>query len=326
MSRATRVEFPGAIYHAMGRAIGGARSFPEDGHRERFLEFVGQRVEGGDLIVHAFCLMTTHYHLLLETPRAGLSRWMQGILGNYAQWLNLREERFGHLWQGRFKAILVERGPYLLECSRYIHLNPNRAGISRPAERWKWSSYRNYVGGLGKPAVSWVTTKTVLGESGTAGVSEKEARRAYREYVESAKGEAPIDPMERAKAGLVLGSETFVAWVRETLKGRPGSPDEPSLRRLRALGLASPERVEEAVKAEFGDPRVKGRARNILAALLVSRTGLRPSEVARRLGISRSSVTKSVLRVDETVSSDASVAKSVRGITASLLKEDRGQA
>ena len=213
----------------------------------------------------------------------------------------------------------MERGPYLLECSRYIHLNPNRAGLSRPAERWKWSSYRNYVAGIGKPAVSWVTTKTVLGELGTAGTPEKHARRAYREYVESAKGEALIDPLERATAGLVLGGETFVAWVRAQVKDRPESHDEPSLRRLRALGLASPERVENAVKAEFGDPCIPGRARNILAALLVSRTGLRPSEVARRLGVSRSAITKSVLRVDERMSSDAAAAKRVRRITASLL-------
>lgn len=326
MSRATRVEFPGAIYHAMGLAMPEAKAFPGDEHREWFLKSIGQMVESGDLEMHAFCLMTTHYHLLVETPHGSLSRWMHRLLSDYTQWFNVRERRFGHLWKGRYKAILVERGPYLLECSRYIHLNPNRSGLSRPAERWKWSSYRNYVAGLGKPAVPWVTTKTVLGELGTTGVSEKQARRAYREYVESGKGEAPIDPLERATAGLVLGSETFVAWVRERLEGRRDSPDEPSLRRLRALGLASPDRIEEAVGAEFGDSRVKGRARNILAAMLVSRTGLRPAEVARLLGVSRSAVTKSVLRVDEIVRRDPAVARKVRRISADLMREPRGDA
>ena len=190
MSRATRVEFPGAIYHAMGLAMPGAKAFPSDEDRERFLECVGSLVERGDL----------------------------------------------------------------------------------------------------------------------------------------AKGEAPIDPLERATAGLVLGGETFVAWVRAQVKDRPESHDEPSLRRLRALGLASPERVEKAVKAEFGDPCVPGRARSILAALLVSRTGLRPSEVARRLGVSRSAITKSVLRVDERMCSDAAVAKRVRRITAGLLGAEGAQA
>ena len=270
--------------------------FPEDEHRERFLHFVGQVVEGGDLIVHAYCLMTTHYHILLETPRAGLARWMQYLLGVYAQWFNIREKRFGHLWQSRYKAILVEKGPYLAECSRYIHLNPNRAGLSRPAERWRWSSYRNYVGGLGRPAVGWVSTKSVLAEMPAKKGSEKDARRAYREYVESGKGESPISPWERATAGWVLGSDSFVAWVKDQLKGRPASEDEPALRRLRKACLVPPERIEALVKAEFGDPKVKGPARRILAALLVHSSGLRAADVSRRLGVTRSAVSKSQMR------------------------------
>jgi REP element-mobilizing transposase RayT len=297
MSRATRVEYPGALYHAMGRGIDGREVFPEDEHRERFLRLVGKAVESGDLVVHAYCLMTTHYHLLLETPRGGLSRWMQRLLGEYAQGYNIRMERFGHLWQGRYKAILVEPGGYFLECSRYIHLNPARAGLSRPAEGWKWSSYRNYVKGLGRPAVPWVATKMILAEMGGSGVSEKEARRAYREYVESAKDQAPISPWERAKAGLVLGSESFVAWVKEQVKARPLTGEEPSLRRLRREGPAPAEKVEEQVRKEFGDPRVPGQARQILAALLVEQSGMRPSEVARRLGVSPAAITKSVARV-----------------------------
>ncbi|MCU0723041.1 MAG: transposase, partial [Planctomycetes bacterium] len=176
MSRATRVEFPGALYHAMSRGIGGTRVFPDDEHRERFLSFLGKVVESGDLDVHAYCLLPSHFHLLLETPRGALSRWMHHVLGRYAQWFNACRDRSGHVWQGRYKAIVVERGPYLLECSRYIHLNPNRAGLSRPAEKWKWSSYRNYVGGPGTPAVPWVTTRTVLGELGASGLAQRDAR------------------------------------------------------------------------------------------------------------------------------------------------------
>jgi len=294
MSRATRIEYPGALYYAMGRTIGGTKAFPEDEYRERFLRFLGRRVESGDLIVHAFCLLPTQYHLLLETPRGELSRWMQGILGGFDQWFNVRNGRAVHLWQGRYKAILVERGPSLLECSRYIHLHPNRAGLSRPAERRKWSSYRNYVGGAGKPAVPWVTTRTVLGELGASGASGNQARRAYRAYVEAGEGEAPVSPWERATAGLVLGSESFVAWVKDQVKGRPLNADEPSLRRLRREGLPSPDRIEEAVTAEFGDPRIKGPARRILAALLVQCSSLCPSEVARELGVTPGAISRSV--------------------------------
>ncbi len=299
--------------------------FGEDQHFERFVNLLGDRVESGDLIVHAFCLMTNHFHLLLETPRGELSRWMQGILGNYAQWFNFTRKRTGHLWQGRYKAILIERGPHLLECSRYIHLNPDRAGLTRPAERWKWSSYMNYAGLAGKPVAPWVTVETVLGELGASGVPAGDRRRAYREYVEAAKGVKPISPFERATAGLALGGESFVTWVKEQLKGRPANQDEPSLKRFRALGLASPDRIEEAVEAEFGNPRAKSPARSILASLLVSRSGLRPADVARSLGVSRSAVTKSVTRVDQTVRSNPKIAKKIRQINARLLENPRGK-
>ena len=297
--------------------------FTEDGDFRKFLDLAGERVDGGDLIVHAFCLMSNHYHLLLETPRGGLSRWMHGILGTYAEWFNFTRKRRGHLWQGRYKAILVERGPYLLECSRYIHLNPNRAGLTRPAERWEWSSYRNYVSALGKPAVPWVTVDTVLGELGASGIPPKARRNAYREYVESGKGEKPISPFERATAGLALGGESFVAWVKEQLSGRALNQDEPSLKRFRALGLVSPARIEESVKSEFGDPRVKGTARSVLSSFLVSRSGLRPADVARDLGVSRCAVTLSRIRVDEKARSNAVFAKKIRKITARLLVFER---
>ena len=122
-------------------------------------------------------------------------------------------------------------------------------------------------------------------------------RVEYRDYVESAKDQAPISPWERAKAGLVLGSESFIAWVKEQVKSRPLTGEEPSLRRLRREGPAPAEKVEEQVRKEFGDPRVPGQARQILAALLVEQSGMRPSEVARRLCVSPAAITKSVARV-----------------------------
>jgi hypothetical protein len=151
-----------------------------------------------------------------------------------------------------------------------------------------------------------------------SGISKKEARRAYREYVESAKGEPPIEPFDRAAAGLALGSETFVAWVKDKLKGRAANREEPALRRLRVLGLESPEKIEALVKAEFGDTGGKGRARNVLAAMLVSRSGLRPAEVARRLGVSPRAITRSILRVDQ-AAGDPRFARRLRQVSSNLL-------
>ena len=139
--------------------------FVDDSDRIEFLDILAALVGDGHLVVHAFCLMPNHYHMLCETPGGDLGRVMRDLNGQYAQIFNRRHRRVGHLWQARYKAILVQEGEYFLECSRYIHLNPNRSRLTRPAERYRWSSYRNYVVG-GPVCVDWVTTGRTLEEFG----------------------------------------------------------------------------------------------------------------------------------------------------------------
>jgi len=124
--------------------------------------------------------------------------------------------------------------------------------------------------------------------------------------------------LKRATAGLALGSETFSDWVKEQLNGRPLNEDEPSLLRLRRQGLVPVEQIEQVVEAEFGDPKRKGRARRILAALLVLRSGMRPSDVARKLGVTRSAVSRSVIREGEKSPFDAETTRRVREVAALL--------
>ena len=143
-------------------------TFLDDEDRRHFLGIIGELVDRGDLEVHAFCLMPNHYHLLVCTPHGGLSLWMRHVIGDYVRWFNPRHSRVGHLWQGRYKAILVQDAAYLRECSRYIDhisslLNPNRSKLTRPAQRYREEgkrsdrAYRNYVGA--PPAVCWVQTR-----------------------------------------------------------------------------------------------------------------------------------------------------------------------
>ncbi len=280
MSRATRVEFDGACYHVMSRGVARTRTFLDDEDRESFLEILGALVHCGALEVHAFCLMPNHNHLLLRTPHAELARWMRHVNGDYVRRFNVRHRRVGKLWQGRYKAILVEEGNYLRECSRYIHLNPNRAKMTRPAERYRWSSYRNYVGG--RAVASWVETGLVL--AGFEG-----GQQDYRAYVEAGKGERQISPFERAVAGLVLGGEEFVASVREMLAERRASEDEPSIAAVRRTARAQPERVEAAVQQVFGGERPARRRRLLLYAQR-RYSWLRPAEIARRYGRTRAAV------------------------------------
>lgn len=308
MSRAARVEFEGALYHVMCRGVARLPVFLSDEDRKQFLAGVGGLVEGGDLAVCAFCLMPNHYHLLCETPRGGLSRWMRHINGDYARWFNSRHRRVGHLWQGRYKAIAVEDGDYLAECSRYIHLNPNRSRITRPAERYRWSSYRNYVGG---PApVGWVETDRVLGLFGGD-------RGRYRAYVEAGKGEKPVDPFERAIAGLVLGGDRFVARIRYLLAGRPESIEVPSLRHLRKTARASAENIETAVEREFAGVSACRRGRLLLYALR-RYSSLRPIEIARRYSRTPAAVTVATKAVAAEATRDRSLAKTLHQLARRL--------
>lgn len=283
-------------------------TFVDDEDRGSFLEIVGGLVARGELEVHAFCLMPNHYHLLLRTPRGELGRWMRHVNGDYVRRFNGRHRRVGHLWQGRYKAILVEQGAYLLECSRYIHLNPNRAKMTRPAERYRWSSYRSYVGG---PAVvPWVQTDLVLGELGGDG-------KEYRAYVEAGRGERDASPFERAVAGLVLGSEAFLAQVRKKVEGRAASEDEPSLVALRRTERAAPERVEQAVERVFAGEG-PARKRRLMLYAQRAHSRLRSSEIARRYGRTRAAVTLAARDLDAEAKTNRQLATGLRALARAL--------
>jgi hypothetical protein len=246
--------------------------------------------------------MINHIHLLLETPLACLGRWLQQLLGEYAQGYNRRHERQGHLWQARYKAILVEDGEYLLECSRYIHLNPNRKKLTRPAELWPWSSYRNYVGG---PVMTdWVSTARVL--SHFAGPNE------YRQYVESGRDEAPVSPFERARAGLVLGSEPFVKRIRDMAQAMQNARRVSGPRTLRRTE-AGPGRalVEAVLRQEF--PELPEYRRVPLTGYLLGRlTLLQSNEIAELLHRGPTSVTMGRKRIEKRLAQDAQWAQRVR--------------
>ena len=146
MARPLRLEYEGALYHVTSRGNARESIFLDEGDRSRFLEILADVVDRYGWICHAYCLMTNHYHLLIETPSAGLSRGMQLLNGVYTQWVNRRHDRVGHLLQGRFKAILVEKESHLLELARYVVLNPVRAKMVRSVRAWRWRSYRATAG------------------------------------------------------------------------------------------------------------------------------------------------------------------------------------
>ena len=313
MSRALRVEYAAATYHVMGRGVARMRVFHDDADRETFLENIAPLVGQGCLVVYAYCLMPNHYHLLCMTPDGQLGRWMRDINGNYSRRFNRRHRRVGHLWQGRYRAIVVEEQTYLAECSRYIHLNPNRSKLTRPAERYRWSSYCNYVGG--PTAVPWVETGPLMRMFG-------QDKTRYRQYVEGGKGEKAVSPFERAVAGIALGTESFVQRVRERVRAMGQQSTCPSLRELRRLGRAGPEQVEKAVEEMFPAERERRKQVIRMYALRVH-SGLRPVEVARRCGKGPSAVSMAVRRIEELAVGDEALALGLQRL-AGLLAETEG--
>lgn len=286
----------------MSRGVARMPTFLDDEDRRAFLGVLGGLVEQGAIEVHAYCLMPNHYHVLIRTPRGELARWMRHVNGDYVRGFNVRHRRVGWLWQGRYKAIVVENAAYLKECSRYIHLNPNRAKMARPAERYRWSSYRNYVGG--PKAAPWVETKAVLGEFGGD-------RGEYRTYVEAGKGEKQVSPFERAVAGLVLGGEEFVGWVRNRLKGKADTRDEPQVQKIRRTEGARPEQVEAACHEVFATERPV-RKRRLLLYVQRLHSRLRPAEIARRYGRTRGAVTQATRSLETEARRDPALAAGLR--------------
>ena len=162
MARPLRIEYEGAVYHVTSRGNARQGIFLDDDDRTGFLEILGRVVERYSWICHAYCLMTNHYHLLIETPNANLSRGMRQLNGVYTQAFNRRHERTGHVLQGRFKSILVEKESHLLELARYIVRNPVRAKMVRSPRDWRWSSYRATAGQSEPPG--FLTTGWILSQ------------------------------------------------------------------------------------------------------------------------------------------------------------------
>ena len=218
MARAWRVEFEGASYHVLSRGNEQRSIFLDNMDRALFLDVVGEASERFEVEVFAFVLMTNHYHLLMRTNRANLSKTMQWLGGTYTRKFNNRHRRSGHLFQGRFKSILVENDAYVVELSCYLHRNPLRAGLVKRLIDFKWSSYPVY--GYGRKGPEWLKTDLIL--SYFSGV---ERHKAYRQKVQRyADGRSAVERFPtRVDLGhtVLCGEHSFNLSFREDSQGAP---------------------------------------------------------------------------------------------------------
>ncbi len=293
MARPLRVEYPGAFYHVMNRGNAGEDVFINQRDKEKFTEYLAKLVERFSIIIHTYCLMSNHYHLLLETPLPNLSLAMQWLNVSYAAYHNRKRNRSGHVFQGRFKSLLVDADEYLKHLSRYIHLNPVRANIVKRPEAYRWSSYTAFIGKTQPP--EWLETEWLLWSFAK---KKKVARMKYTAFVDEVDSKTLENPAKNLVGGFILGDSDFVNWVKETFLSARNDEDEiPQLKRLKPR--TSLNAIVQAVSGSFGSSRKhiceKGRkgnwARDIAIYLARDLSGLTGRELGDFFGISAPGIT-----------------------------------
>ncbi len=308
MARPLRLEHSGAIWHVTARGNERGEVFRDDVDREEFLSVLGRTVSLYGWRLHAYVLMGNHYHLLVETPEPTLSRGMRDLNGVTTQRFNRRHGRTGHLFEGRFKAILVERDAHLLEVARYVVLNPVRAGLARSAASWPWSNYKATAGLAEGP--EWLETGWTLEQFGRR---PAEARRRYVTFV--AEGtDSGYDPWSQLRGQVFLGSEGFVreagrkATRKVVTKEVPRAQREPVTRAFDEVAAAFVAARRVPLEEMAGAPRKHLADRALLAWAVRSRSRAPLSAIAGLLGVGIAQASVLVRRGEALASQDAKLA------------------
>ncbi len=320
MGRPLRVEYPGALYHITSRGNERRKIFKDKTDRITFLKILKDYHDRFGILLHSYVLMDNHYHLILETPKGNLLKVMHGINSRYTIYFNRRHKRTGHLFQGRYKAIIVDKDAYLIPLSRYVHLNPVRARMVEKPEQYRWSSYRGYIE-KGKED-NWVEYSWVLSEFGQR---RKRAGQKYREYTEQGLIVKIESPLKDLLGQVVLGGDEFKEKIIEYLEGKQISQEIVERNRFEKMAL--PDNIVKVVAKKFNmeekEVRSKGRRGNIarlVAIYIIQRyTGISNEEIGKIFGgIHYSAVSKASARLKEKMASNKKLFKLVNEVISNV--------
>lgn len=324
MARPLRIQFPGAVYHVTNRGNERKNIFQDDADRNAFLKILSESIDTYGIILHSFVLMNNHWHLLVQTPLANLSEFMRHFNITYTSHFNRRHHRVGHLYQGRYRSLLVEEDAYLCMVSRYIHINPVKTAIMRrqtPEKQlhhlwnYHWSSLPGYVDFT--PKLKFVEYATVLAEYKN---SRQPAEKAYQEQLtkDLIKG---LSIHDRIVGQSILGSESFIAGIKETHIADIRDRERPAVGRIHQY--LSIEKVLAVAEKELNSSdllRSKGMTRQIVMTLLYKYAGLNNRQIAELLNLDYSTVSQGRKRLRDKVEEDIGIQTLVERIIEQLAR------
>ncbi len=311
MPRKPRIHYPGAVYHVILRGNSGQNIFFDEGDRNRFFLLLRESVERFGYRIHAFCLMTTHLHLAMQVGNIPLSRIMQNIGFRYTQFINLKYKRTGHLFQGRYKALIIDADSYLLELIRYIHLNPVRAGMVQRPEEYPWSSHSSYSGAV--PMPPWLTADWTLTQFAD---QSGPATELFKMFVHDGLGEGHRDDFHRGSfEGRALGDDTFIEQALRQANQKKEA--DISLHQV-IKGVCSTYQLNTADLCSSGKAQPAAEARAVTAYLIRSAPPLSLSKLADFLNRDLSGLSQAALRIERRAATDESLRRKVQRLAGQL--------
>lgn len=306
----------------INRGNANEKIFLNNRDREKFLEYLEVAVERFSLTMHSYCLMDNHYHLLVETPEANISKAMHWLNVSYAVYFNIKRERRGHLFQGRFKAIIINADEYLKVLSRYIHLNPVRAKLVDKPDDYRWSSYNALIGKVEQP--EWLETNALLHYFHK---TRKRAMLLFRKFCEEGNAEKHKNPSKDAVHGFILGNNNFVKRIQEKLLSSKVNENEiPQLRKIKLRPTL--ETVVEEVSKEFGAQvaailgtgKKRNKAREAAIYLSQLHTGLTGKEIGEYFGqVSGARISMVFKKIKSDVEANTALKKKIEKLTKQIV-------
>jgi putative transposase len=313
MARPLRIQYPGAVYHVTCRGNDRKDIFRDDADREKMLQILSQSIKIYNVKLYSYVLMKNHFHLLVETTLGNLGEFMRHFNITYTGYFNRRHGRVGHLYQGRYKSILVDRAAYLTILSRYIHLNPVRTKAMAKAllqdkvtylAGYPWSSLPGYLSGRKKE--TFIDYAMVLQEYGG------DTDRAKVAYTEAIRADAAtgLEIRDKILGQSLIGRDEFIEWVRERFIDREKHNEIPSVKEIRLY--RSKEALLKVIESETGKgideiKKEKGLLRQIVMDILYRIGGLKGKEIGRILGVGYTAVSQERRRLQEKVQKDKKV-------------------